>query len=120
MGADPRVGGAQLRWAVLPSSTLWPRARLPAGVTRLSSGQPGRQPRLGICTECGMGRTGQTVVAPGRLAELALALSSGTALEQAADPDALGGGRVAEQIAQALELSARPSAPVPAAGLAGP
>jgi AcrR family transcriptional regulator len=67
-----------------------------------------------------LARAGQTVVAPRRLAQLALALSVGTALEQAADPDALGGGRVAEQIAQALELSARPSAPVPAAGLAGP
>jgi len=65
-------------------------------------------------------RTGQTVVAPRRLAELALALSTGTALEQAANPDALGGGRVAEQIAEALELSARPSAPVAAAGPAGP
>ena len=65
-------------------------------------------------------RAGQTVVAPRRLAELALALSGGTALEQAANPDALGGGRVAEQIAQALELLARPSAQVPAAGPAGP
>src|SRR5215469_7244569 len=65
-------------------------------------------------------RTGQTVVAPRRLAELALALSGGTALEQAANPDALGGGQAAEQIAQALEPLARPSARVPAAGPAGP
>jgi hypothetical protein len=71
-----------------------------------------------LATVCA--RTGHTVVAPRRLAELALALSVGTALEQAADPDALGGGRLAEQIAQALEPLARPSAPVPAAGLAGP
>lgn len=56
------------------------------------------------------------VVALRRLAELAFALSSGAALEQAANPDALGGARVAEQLAQALG----PLAPVPAAGSAGP
>ena len=51
---------------------------------------------------------------------LALALSVGAALEQAADPDAFGGREVAEQMAQVLEPLARPSAPVPAAGPAGP
>jgi hypothetical protein len=40
--------------------------------------------------------------------------------DRAADPDSLGGGRVAEQIAQALEPLTQPSAPVPAAGSARP
>ena len=72
-----------------------------------------------LATVCA--RSGQApAIPPRRLAELALALSVGTALEQAANPDALGGGRVAEQIARALEPLARSSALVPAAGPAGP
>ena len=45
-----------------------------------------------------------------RLAELALALSVGTTLEQAANPDALGGPELAAQIAQVLEPLVRPAA----------
>ncbi len=72
-----------------------------------------------LATVCA--RSGQVpTVPPRRLAELALALSVGAALEQAADPDALGGREVAGQMAQVLEPLARPSAPVPAAGPAGP
>jgi AcrR family transcriptional regulator len=50
-----------------------------------------------------------------RLAELALALSTGTTLEWAASPDAFGGPRGAEQVAHVLE-----SASWPAAQAAGP
>jgi AcrR family transcriptional regulator len=65
-------------------------------------------------------RTGQTpAVAPQRLAELALALSVGAALEQAADPDALGGNQLARQLVQALEPLVRPLAPVPLPESAG-
>jgi len=62
-------------------------------------------------------RDGQApAVAPRRLAELALALSVGAALEQAASPDALGGPQLAAQLAQVLE----PLAPqAPTAGRAG-
>jgi len=62
-------------------------------------------------------RDGQALaVAPRRLAELALALSVGATLEQAASPDALGGPQLAAQLAQVLE----PLAPqAPAAGRAG-
>jgi len=62
-------------------------------------------------------RDGQApAVAPRRLAELALALSVGATLEQAASPDALGGPQLAAQLAQVLE-SLAPQAP--AAGRAG-
>ena len=72
-----------------------------------------------LATVCA--RSGQTpAVPPRRLAELALALSVGTALEQAADPDALGGGQVAAQVARVLEPLARPPAAGPAVGSAGP
>jgi AcrR family transcriptional regulator len=58
-------------------------------------------------------RDGQGLaVAPRRLAELMLAVSVGAALEQAADPDALGGRQVAAHVAQVLEPLFRP--PVPA------
>jgi AcrR family transcriptional regulator len=50
-----------------------------------------------------------------QLAELALALSAGATLEQAADPDALGGLELAAHIAQVLEPLV-PSAAAPAAG----
>jgi AcrR family transcriptional regulator len=61
-------------------------------------------------------------VAPRRLAELGLALSSGITLEQAASPDALGGPLPAAQlVAQVLQpLLARPAAPAPAAGSTRP
>jgi AcrR family transcriptional regulator len=52
----------------------------------------------------------EPTVPPQRLAELALALSTGTTLELAANPDAFGGPRVAEQLAHVLELAARPAA----------
>jgi AcrR family transcriptional regulator len=57
-------------------------------------------------------------VTPQRLAELALALSVGTTLEQAASPDALGGPLPAARlVAQVLEpLLARSAAPAPVAG----
>jgi AcrR family transcriptional regulator len=57
-------------------------------------------------------------VAPTRLAELMLALSSGFALEQAARPDALGGPLpTAQLVAQVLQpLLATPAASAPAAG----
>jgi hypothetical protein len=42
------------------------------------------------------------------LAELPLVLSGGTTLEQAADPDALGGPELATQIAQVLGPLVRP------------
>ena len=45
-----------------------------------------------------------------QLAELALALSTGTTLEQAANPDALGGPELATQLAQVLEPLVRPAA----------
>ena len=54
-----------------------------------------------------------------RLAELALALSTGTTLEQAADPGALGGPELATQIAQVLEPLVRPAA-APTAGSVRP
>ena len=56
-------------------------------------------------------------VAPARLAELMLALSSGITLEQAARPDALGGPLPAAQlVAQVLQpLLAMPAASAPAA-----
>jgi AcrR family transcriptional regulator len=56
-------------------------------------------------------------VSPQKLAELALALSVGTTLEQAANPDALGGPELAVQIAQVLEPLVRPvAAPVAGSG----
>jgi hypothetical protein len=62
-------------------------------------------------------RDGQgPAVAPRRLAELALAFSAGAALEQAADPAALGGRQVAAQLAQVLGPLVRPAAPAPVAG----
>lgn len=45
-----------------------------------------------------------------RLAELAMALSTGTTLEWAANPDAFGGPRVAVQVAHVLESMAWPAA----------
>jgi AcrR family transcriptional regulator len=45
----------------------------------------------------------QPAVSWRRLAELALALSTGTTLEQAANPDALGGPELAAQITQVLQ-----------------
>ena len=60
------------------------------------------------------------VVAPRRLAEVALALASGAALEQAADPGALGGRQLPALLAQVLEPLARPVAPAPATGSARP
>ncbi|HEY6278207.1 MAG TPA: TetR/AcrR family transcriptional regulator [Streptosporangiaceae bacterium] len=66
-------------------------------------------------------RSGQApAVPPHRLAELALTLSTGAALEQAANPDALGGRQMAAQLLQVLEPLVRPSAPVPAAGSVQP
>jgi AcrR family transcriptional regulator len=57
----------------------------------------------------------EPAVSPRQLAELALALSVGTALEQAANPDALGGPELAAQIAQVLEPLVTPAA-TPVAG----
>ena len=54
-----------------------------------------------------------------RLAELALALSTGTTLEQAANPGALGGPELATQIAQVLEPLVSPAA-APTAGSVRP
>ena len=63
----------------------------------------------------------EPAVAPRRLAELALALSVGITLEQAASPDALGGPLPAAQlVARMLEPLARRAAPAPAAGSARP
>jgi AcrR family transcriptional regulator len=62
-----------------------------------------------LATVIGQGGVG-LAVRPRRLAELALALSTGTTLEQAASPEALGGPRVAEQLAQVLESVAWPAA----------
>jgi AcrR family transcriptional regulator len=53
---------------------------------------------------------GEPAVSPRRLAELALALSVGTTLEQAANRDALGGPELAAQIAQVLEPLVHPAA----------
>jgi AcrR family transcriptional regulator len=62
-------------------------------------------------------RDGQRLaVAPRRLAELMLAFSAGAALEQAADPAALGGRQVAAQVAQVLGPLFRPPVPAPVAG----
>jgi AcrR family transcriptional regulator len=55
-------------------------------------------------------------VTPHQLAELMLAFSAGAALEQAANPTALGGNQVAARLTQVLEPLVRPAAPVPAAG----
>jgi AcrR family transcriptional regulator len=63
---------------------------------------------------------GQPAVTPRRLAELALALSAGATLEQAASPDALGGSQLAAQLAQVLDPVARPPAPARAAEPARP
>jgi AcrR family transcriptional regulator len=64
-------------------------------------------------TVCALG--GQApAVAPRRLAELALALSVGTTLEQAANPDAFAGPLVAAQIAHVLEPLVRPTEHAPA------
>jgi len=52
----------------------------------------------------------EPAAAPPRLAELALALSTGTTLERAANPDAFGGPRVAGQLAHVLESAAWPTA----------
>ena len=49
-------------------------------------------------------------VSPRQLAELTLALSTGTTLEQAANPDALGGPELAARIAEVLEPLVRPAA----------
>ena len=63
-----------------------------------------------------IGPDGEEPTVPARrLAELALALSTGTTLEWAASPDAFGGPRGAEQVAHVLE-----SASWPAAQAAGP
>jgi AcrR family transcriptional regulator len=62
-------------------------------------------------------RDGQGLaVAPRRLAELMLALSTGATLEQAADPAALSGRAVAAQVAQVLGPLFRPPVPAPVAG----
>jgi hypothetical protein len=61
----------------------------------------------------------EPAVSSRQLAELALALSTGTTLEQAANPDALGGPELATQIAQVLEPLVRPVA-APAAGSVRP
>jgi AcrR family transcriptional regulator len=62
-------------------------------------------------------RDGQGLaVAPRRLAELVLAFSAGSTLEQAADPAALGGRQVAAQVAQVLGPLFGPLAPAPVAG----
>jgi AcrR family transcriptional regulator len=58
----------------------------------------------------------EPAVAPQWLAELALALSTGTTLERAANPDAFGGPRVAEQLAHVLESAAWPAAQVAGSG----
>jgi AcrR family transcriptional regulator len=60
----------------------------------------------------------EPAVAPRRLAELMLALSAGSTLEQAASPDALGGDQLAALLAQVLEPLIRPAAA--AAGRARP
>ena len=58
---------------------------------------------------------GQAPVLPARqLAELTLALSTGSTLEQAANPDALGGEQLAGQLATLLEPLVRAPAPAPA------
>jgi AcrR family transcriptional regulator len=59
-------------------------------------------------------------IAPRRLAELMLAFSTGATLEQAANPDALGGRRADATLAQLLEPLAWPPAPAAAAGTARP
>jgi len=56
-------------------------------------------------------------VPPRRLAELALALSTGTTLEQTANPDAFGGPQVAEQMAHVLESAAWPATQAAGSGL---
>jgi AcrR family transcriptional regulator len=62
-------------------------------------------------------RNGQAPAIPARrLAEVLLAFSAGAAMEQAADPAALGGRQVAAQLAQVLGLLVRPAAPAPVAG----
>jgi len=62
-------------------------------------------------------RNGQAPAAePRRLAELALALSAGATLEQAADQAALGGRQMAAQLAQVLEPLVRPTVPVAGSG----
>jgi AcrR family transcriptional regulator len=61
----------------------------------------------------------EPAVSSRQLAELALALSTGTTLEQAANPDALGGPELATQIAHVLEPLVRPVA-APAAGSVRP
>ncbi|HET7014711.1 MAG TPA: helix-turn-helix domain-containing protein [Streptosporangiaceae bacterium] len=66
----------------------------------------------GVCA-----RGGQVLAVPPRLlAELALALSAGATLEQAANPEALGGTGAGGLLAQVLEPLACPPAVVPAAG----
>jgi AcrR family transcriptional regulator len=66
-----------------------------------------------------MATEGEPAVSWRRLAELALALSTGTTLEQAANPDALGGPELAAQVAQVLEPLAHPTG-APAAGSVRP
>ena len=62
-------------------------------------------------------RNGQEpTVPPRRLAELALALSTGTTLERAANPGAFDGPLVAEQLAHALESAAWPTGQVAESG----
>ena len=58
-----------------------------------------------------LGDDGEEPAVPARrLAELAMALSTGTTLEWAANPDAFGGPPVAVQVAHVLESMARPAA----------
>jgi AcrR family transcriptional regulator len=62
----------------------------------------------------------EAMIAPRRLAELMLALSTGATLEQAARPDALGGRELAGSLAQVLAPLIQPPARAPAAGSAQP
>jgi len=62
----------------------------------------------------------EPAVTPRRLAELALALSTGVTLEQAACPDALGGPQVAAHVARVLEPLVWSPAQAAAAGSARP
>jgi AcrR family transcriptional regulator len=75
----------------------------------------------GVLATVSAGGGGEPAVAARRLAELALALSAGITLEQAASPDAFGGPRLASQlVAQVLEPLTRPTVPAPATGSARP
>jgi AcrR family transcriptional regulator len=61
----------------------------------------------------------ESAVSPRQLAELALALSTGTTLEQAANPDALGGPELAAQLVEVLDPLVRLAA-VPVTGSVRP